>query len=430
MKLEIGVRLHPHDAGGIGPKPRRRQPSARQIDFDVARLADPQVARGVERIRLGENPALRVERKPRDVARGAADALERVLACEHGALDGGIARDHAAGHLERCLPDRHRRHVGARQLVGEAVAVGIGIASEPLGRLDAVMLVVRRVRELAQRDDVARLMPGPDDERRRARLADREEAQPAEPFDVRGIPHAIASEREPSERNPFRDERLCLAEMNRVARPLQLLGDLPRQHLEIPGTKHCGRRPEIGGALQRHARAALVDRAARRERVGRIERREVEALAENEDVRHDVAAAAGDAVRRVVAAGAGVRVGRRHAVERADAAQRLRRIGEGPAGPFRQRAAAALLLRPFRLEEQLAVLEQRGERQRVLLAVLEMRRHRDLATDRGRRDPIAVARRRDVEAKDGKEHGDDRREANAAHLTTSSVKGFVALAAA
>ena len=75
----------------------------------------------------------------------AADPLEDALAVEHRALDVRIARNHAARHLQRRLPDDDRGDVGAGHLVREAVAVRIGVAAEALGRLDAVMMVERGV---------------------------------------------------------------------------------------------------------------------------------------------------------------------------------------------------------------------------------------------------------------------------------------------
>jgi hypothetical protein len=63
---------------------------------------------------------------------------------------------------------------------------------------------------------------------------------------------------------------------------------------ETPGHRHAERRPAVGDRLLGHERALLVDRAPRGHEVLVVEGGEVEALAEDEDVGHDVAASSGD----------------------------------------------------------------------------------------------------------------------------------------
>ena len=62
------------------------------------------------------------------------------------------------GHGKRRLKDRDRRDVGAGHFVSEPVAVEIGIATESLGGLNAVMMVESVVAELTQRHHIAGLV--------------------------------------------------------------------------------------------------------------------------------------------------------------------------------------------------------------------------------------------------------------------------------
>src|SRR6185312_3068182 len=98
----------------------------------------------------------------------------------------------------------------------------------------------------------------------------------------------------------------------------------------------------------------------------------VEALRQHEDVGDDVAAAARDAERQVVAAGARIGVGAREAVEAARELERARRIAQRRTRALRTGPSAALLGRPDRREQPLAVREQVAQRHGELLTVLEM----------------------------------------------------------
>src|SRR5262249_33536523 len=149
----------------------------------------------------------------------------------------------------------------------------IGVEAEALGRLDAVVLVERGVAELTERDDVARLMPWTDDERRRIVRVGREQAQAPEPLDLRRVPQPRLRHRQRAVVDALGDERLRLAQLDGEPRALQLLGHLAREHLEVAGAEHTGGRALIGGVLQRDRAPELVDGAARRQRVAAIERR-------------------------------------------------------------------------------------------------------------------------------------------------------------
>ena len=241
VKLEIRVGIDPHGAGRVGMEPRLRQRVARQIDFQIARLTAAEVGRGVERIRLGVDPAVAAQRKPRHMAGGAADLTERPLADRNRPLDRRIARNHAPGHLQRRLPHAHRGDVGDRQFIPDAVTIGIGAAAKPLRRLDAVMLVERGVGEFANGDDVARLVPGTDNQRRWMRRVAGDQAQPPEPLHLRCVPHSLLRQRQRPEADPFGHQRFAFADLDRHADSLQLLGHLPREHLQVARAEHaCG----------------------------------------------------------------------------------------------------------------------------------------------------------------------------------------------
>src|SRR5262249_7857779 len=99
------------------------------------------------------------ERQPWYVARRAADLLERLFATQHRPLDLRVTRNDTSWHLQRGLEHRHGGDVGAGEFVGKAVPAGVGVPPPALGGLDAVMVIKRRVGELAERDDVAGLVP-------------------------------------------------------------------------------------------------------------------------------------------------------------------------------------------------------------------------------------------------------------------------------
>src|SRR5206468_4641720 len=102
------------------------------------------------------------------MASAAADLHEQLLALPDGPLDFGIARNHAAGNLQRRLEHCGSRDIRAGEFVDDAVSIGVSIAAEPLGRLHSVMLIEGIVGEFAERNYASGLMPGPDHQSRRA----------------------------------------------------------------------------------------------------------------------------------------------------------------------------------------------------------------------------------------------------------------------
>ena len=150
----------------------------------------------------------------------------------------------------------------------------------------------------------------------------------------------------------------------------QLEGHLAGQHLDVAGAEHAGGGAAVADVVEGREAAVLVDRAAGRHGVVGVEGGEVEALAEDEDVGGEVAAAAGPGL--VVAAGTGVGVGPRDAVEVAREGERRPGVGERPADPLGQRPATALLRRPGCQEEVPAVLDQPQGADLDLFSVLQV----------------------------------------------------------
>src|SRR6266446_2822628 len=58
VELEIGVGLHPNDAGSIRAQTRARQNVTRKIDLEITCFAAAQIAWQVERIGFRVNPTL------------------------------------------------------------------------------------------------------------------------------------------------------------------------------------------------------------------------------------------------------------------------------------------------------------------------------------------------------------------------------------
>src|SRR6266571_3138644 len=112
-----------------------------------------------------------------------------------------------------------------------------------------------------------------------------------------------------------------------------------------------------------------------------IEAGEIKTLAEHEDFRGAVAAASDEGL--VVAAGTGVRVGSRDAIEIAREEERFGGIGQLRSGgsPFHVSASLAFLHGPFGGEEALAELDELGDGEFVLFAILKMVRDGNFLAD-------------------------------------------------
>ena len=315
------------------------------------------------------------------MASGAPDPGKDRFARHHRLFDDGIARNDTARHRKRRLPHGNRRHVSARHLVHETVAVQIGVAPEPLGRLNPVMVVVGVVAELAKGDDVAGLMPGADDEGGRIERRRRHQAHARQAHDLARVPRRVETARERPEIHALRVELGRLAELEARANGLEIRRHLPGEHLEVSRAEHPCRCAQIGHRLERHRAAVFISRPASGHAILGIERREVEALAEHEDVGDEVSAPAGDAVRDVVAPGTGVGVRRGNTIEPARADERRRRIGDLFAGALAERPPAPFLFRPVRREQPLSLGKQFRQRNPEFLVVLEVTRNGNLASD-------------------------------------------------
>src|SRR5260370_39187109 len=100
--------------------------------------------------------------------------------------------------------------------------IWISIDPKALRRLNARMLVEGIVRDLADRDHIARLVPRPDHKAWRSNGGARNQAQPYETLNFRGIPESCLRERQFSKINTFRNKFLRLPKMNTVANTLKL----------------------------------------------------------------------------------------------------------------------------------------------------------------------------------------------------------------
>jgi len=95
---------------------------------------------------------------------------------------------------------------------------------------------------------------------------------------------------------------------------LQVGSHLTRQHLDVSRAKHPDRHSGIADGFQVGSLPTFIQGTLGANAAGVVEFREVEALAKDEDIGDDVAAAAG--IGLIVAPGARVRVGAGYAIER------------------------------------------------------------------------------------------------------------------
>jgi len=148
VQLEVGERRHlDHSVDRYWS--RTGQFLVGQVDAQRRSLTDLEITCRIVRVWLGKDPTLIGERQRWNVTRRAANCAEAPLAQPHGGFQFAVLRDHAARRRERRLKDHCGCYIRPGQLVGESVVVGIRIDAEPLGRLDAVMMVEGVVRELA-----------------------------------------------------------------------------------------------------------------------------------------------------------------------------------------------------------------------------------------------------------------------------------------
>src|SRR5689334_16050543 len=131
VQLQIRVCGYVNDAIPVRNETRLRQLVAREVYGERRRVARSQVSRRVERIWLRVKPAAIGERQSGYVAMGAADAREPGIAESDGVFHFAIPGYYASRDWQCRLEDAYRRDVRARELVYEAVSIGVGSDPEP-----------------------------------------------------------------------------------------------------------------------------------------------------------------------------------------------------------------------------------------------------------------------------------------------------------
>src|SRR6516165_1990852 len=157
---------------------RKRQRLARQVHGEcwssnrIVGLAESQVRRvaaggGVVGTGFKVDPAwlprgqtgivVRCERQ-RGMAACTADLLKQRLTEQNRTFHRGVIGDHSARNGHGGLEQGNRGDIGDRQLVTDTICIGVGIESEALFGLHAMVMVERVVAELPYRNYVADLM--------------------------------------------------------------------------------------------------------------------------------------------------------------------------------------------------------------------------------------------------------------------------------
>ena len=161
------------------------------------------------------------------------------------------------------------------------------------------MLIERVVGELAQRDHVARLVPGANHQRGRVAGARWRAGWGAAALRLWRCPSrpSLVSVMLPKW-TPLATSSLVSPCFTRAADALQVGGHLAGQHLQVAGAEHAGGGAQIADVLQGARLAFLAGGALGGLLVVAVERDEIEALREHEDVGDEIAAAAGNSIGR------------------------------------------------------------------------------------------------------------------------------------
>src|SRR5215469_1328886 len=121
----------------------------------------------------------------------APDLVKKVLANCYRSLNRSVIWDNSSGNWHSCLKDRDCSQICPRELVCEAITIGICVCAESLARLNTVVLIQGRIGELSQRNRIPRLVPGPDHEIRRVLSTVGKYASTRQALYLRCIPEAI-----------------------------------------------------------------------------------------------------------------------------------------------------------------------------------------------------------------------------------------------
>ncbi len=221
-------------------------------------------------------------------------------------LDGKVIRYDMPWYRERGLVDHDSGHVRSAEFVAVAVAVRVGVVAEPFCGLDAMVVIERVIRELAERDHAAALVKRTNHEAGRVGGTGCRETLRWKPLDSRDVPNSVGTASEDAKADSFCRQGGSASGHERIPSLLKVGRHLSRQHLDIPGAEHAERRSVVSDVVQLDLLPAFVDRSAQRRRVGSVEGGGVEALAGDEDARDEISASPRNAKGRVVATRAAV----------------------------------------------------------------------------------------------------------------------------
>ncbi len=294
MQLEIGVSLH-HNRSKVSLQARKGQSIARQVHGEC-RSTD-RIVRGSElqvrcvgtdgwivRIGLKVDPAglpgetwivIGSERQS-GVACCAADLIEHGLTHDIRVLHRRIVWNHATWNGQRGLEQGNRGQVGGGELVGEAIAIRIGIEPETLFRLHTVVMIEGIVAELPYRDYVADLMQRPDDQAWWSGALGGQ-ARGRQALHSGSIPRAVGVVRESSEGNSLGRQLAAVSWRRGVALCLQVRGHLPGQHFDKAGAVHTDRLSIVSGVVHCDEVPRFIHSTAGRNAVVMIERQAIKA---------------------------------------------------------------------------------------------------------------------------------------------------------
>src|SRR6516165_963001 len=312
VQLQVGIGWNLDESVLIWQETRRWKTRVRQIDVKGRRLSHLQIACGVVRARFRINPTPIVQRKTGNMAISTSNLPKFPGSVLDGVANFRIAWDHPSGYGQGNLENGCSRHVCARQFVHESIAVRIRADSETFFGLYSVVVIKCVIGELADGNDVARLMVRPNDQVRRCRaLGSKCGRRQAD--HLRSVPRAVGIVYDHPKINTLAYQCARSPARCRVPDGTEIRGHLPGNHFEVTGSKHADGLTRICDGLQPNRITQFVHSAASRNGIEGIKCGEVEALPQNEYIANNVAAAAN--IGFIMATRAGVRVRPRDAVE-------------------------------------------------------------------------------------------------------------------
>ena len=216
-----------------------------EIDLQIRDLTGAQVARRVERIRLDEDPALLVERQLRDVTGRAAD---RSKACSPRRTACSITGSRGMTRPGTCsVAWNSVTAVTSARVISFLTPSPSGSVSTPKRSVDWMPWWWLNAVFVNSRSETTLLAWCQGRMTSDGGLVVPVEIRLTRPrpvtFEVSQTP--FVPQRQLAEANALRDQFLRFAVPNRVARALQLLRHLPREHLEVARAEHPRRRAQV-----------------------------------------------------------------------------------------------------------------------------------------------------------------------------------------